>query len=717
MILGVFFLVSFLFLFVLGPDAAASLDDTLFQGDEPIEVNGDSVVYDSENEVYYADGNVVIVQGDVTLKADHVVMDMKLGLAEAAGNVVAYDASGNRLEGETLTADLNNDTAVVVNGRLFFKENNISVLGSEIRKTGKGRFAARQATFTTCDCYPDRSPPWSLRADSAKLKVESLLTARNAFFYIKDLPLIYTPFIAVPIKRKRQTGFLMPGIGYSRLRGKKIDNAFFWAISRSTDATFFLDIETRRGIGKGVEYRYYRTARSYGEFYFYHFNEKDIDRVREFRKDKDNLSRPKSARSGRWQLKFKHREFLDDNLTVKADINMVSDDEYFIDFGKEPGERALDSIESTVSVSKGWNTYNLTVQARVFDNLTVEHDDEVLQRLPEVIFTGSSHRIFSSPFFLSLSSSLVNFERRKGDAGQRLDARPRLSLPLSPGGWFEFTPSYAPRLTVYRNKNDASEDRYQTRFLYDVTTELTTTFVRYFNVSFSGLSKLRHTLRPKITHTYIPARKQSTLPYYDETDRVSAANNIRYSLNTTLTGKFRESGRKHDFLYMDISQTYNIREETRSKREPGDERRFSNVEGEIILRPTVRMLLTARGEYNVYDGWFEKSDASFSMSDRRGDYLSLTYRYIRGNTRYLETDARLQASRSVYLGLRQRYSFVEDELLERNLVMGYVDPCWGAELVWSRRLNETVVLLSFSLKGIGEVFSTSATVADARTGR
>ena len=97
--------------------------------------------------------------------------------------------------------------------------------------------------------------------------------------------------------------------------------------------------------------------------------------------------------------------------------------------------------------------------------------------------------------------------------------------------------------------------------------------------------------------------------------------------------------------------------------------------------------------------------------------MSLTYRYIRGNTRYLETDARLQASRSVYLGLRQRYSFVEDELLERNLVMGYVDPCWGAELVWSRRLNETVVLLSFSLKGIGEVFSTSATVADARTGR
>ena len=51
----------------------------------------------------------------------------------------------------------------------------------------------------------------------------------------------------------RATGFLPPTYGTSTLRGQAISNAFFWAINRSQDATFFHDWFTNTGLGFGSE--------------------------------------------------------------------------------------------------------------------------------------------------------------------------------------------------------------------------------------------------------------------------------------------------------------------------------------------------------------------------------------------------------------------------------------------------------------------------------
>ena len=78
-------------------------------------------------------------------------------------------------------------------------------------------------------------------------------------------------------------------------------------------------------------------------------------------------------------------EFLDKGVSIKADINLVSDDEYFIDFVKDSKERSIGSLESKFSVAKSWDKYNLTVQARVFDNLLLKNDDGVCRGSPEAL--------------------------------------------------------------------------------------------------------------------------------------------------------------------------------------------------------------------------------------------------------------------------------------------------------------------------------------------
>ena len=682
---------------------------------EPIEITADSLIYDKSSDTYYAEGNVTVVQGNSSVRADKMTVDMDASHATAIGNVEAHFEQGNTLKGDSLELDIDTKVGVVINGRLFFKKGNVHVTGEEIRKTGDESYSAHKGFFTTCDCEPGQSPAWGFYSSDADVTFGEYLTAWNSLFYVKAAPVFYFPYLVFPVKRERQTGFLSPEVGYSKLRGFKFDNSFFWAISDSTDATFYFDIESSRGIGEGIEYRYALTKTTEGQFYFYHFKEKDIDRVREFRKRSDNLSRPKTADDDRWFLEYKHTGLLPYNIGLKVDIKKVSDDEYFIDFGKDTNKRSLESLESNISITKTWSKFNLVTQFRYFDNLLVADNSTTLQRLPEIALTGIDQQIMDTPFHFGLESSFVNFERKEGATGQRIDMHPTVSLPLNPGGYFEFKPSAGVRETFYQVADPVKDKRYYDRSIYDLGADVTTTFVNISPIDEGegdGLKKLKHTIRPKIIYTYIPDDVQDDLPIFDGIDRIGKRNDFTYSLNTILTGKFKEDGNSiyRDYIYMDLSQSYNINETTRKLTSLTDKRRpFSDVTGEIRLQPLSWTLITAKGKYDAYEGWMNEYDASLGLWDKRGDRLDASYRYARIDTithtpmEYLELSLMIKPVESIDLTYRNRYSYNDKETIEAAYGLAYRQQCWGAQITYTERLEEKMVMLTFNLLGIGQV--------------
>ena len=77
---------------------------------------------------------------------------------------------------------------------------------------------------------------------------------------------MYLPIFYYPIQEDdRATGFLIPTYGTSTLRGQSLSNAFFWAISRSQDATFLHDWFSKAGQPMGGEYRYIVERRVAGQ--------------------------------------------------------------------------------------------------------------------------------------------------------------------------------------------------------------------------------------------------------------------------------------------------------------------------------------------------------------------------------------------------------------------------------------------------------------------
>ena len=62
------------------------------------------------------------------------------------------------------------------------------------------------------------------------------------------MPVIYYPLE----EDDRSTGFLLPTYTTSSIKGSGLSNAFFWAIDRSQDATFYHDCYSKTGQGSAL---------------------------------------------------------------------------------------------------------------------------------------------------------------------------------------------------------------------------------------------------------------------------------------------------------------------------------------------------------------------------------------------------------------------------------------------------------------------------------
>ena len=81
-----------------------------------------------------------------------------------------------------------------------------------------------------------------------------------------------------------------------------MEEYFFWAINPGLDATYDLDIATKKGFGQGIETRYAHGDKNHGEFYTYFISEKSSYR----NNYKELLDREKD----RWTVQFVGEQYI-----------------------------------------------------------------------------------------------------------------------------------------------------------------------------------------------------------------------------------------------------------------------------------------------------------------------------------------------------------------------------------------------------------------------
>jgi hypothetical protein len=130
--------------------------------------------------------------------------------------------------------------------------------GDEITKTNGNDFMAKHSLWTPCHCEKDEQPAWGIRAASTDAQMGGYATFYDALLEIKGVPVLYVPWLKIPIKDRRQSGLLMPTFTEDAVSGSGFSQPLFLDLGSDKDATIKGDVFEKRGLRAGLEVRWKR---------------------------------------------------------------------------------------------------------------------------------------------------------------------------------------------------------------------------------------------------------------------------------------------------------------------------------------------------------------------------------------------------------------------------------------------------------------------------
>ena len=491
-------------------------------------------------------GNVVFQTPTARISADRVVFNTKtrVGTFHNAMGIAALGERGER--------------NLSMFGGL---EPDVYFYGQTIEKIGVDKYRITKGWFTTC---VQPTPRWEIVSNTATLRLDHYVTLKNAVVEVKDVPVFYLPMLYYPIQKDdRATGILLPMYGSSLAQGSTISNAFFWAIDRSQDATFFHDFMFSRGNGVGAEYRYLFGPQAQGDFKYYWLDEKEAvinDSLRPARQSK-------TMRGGMSQnLPF--------GLTARARVdyftNVTVQQTYNHDFYNASNSNR--SYQGGVSGS--WR--NLSVNGQVMRNETFANEtySTVSGQEPGFNAALSGVKIRSLPLFATVNAEAARllYITKNGTTTldstlNRVDVTPSVRAPLSTLPYLQVNASAAYRTTYYSESLDTTKKQIEepvTRNYGDMRLDVIgPVFSKVFNPNNAIADRLKHVIEPSYSvsrRTEIPNQDRiPTATGYDVV--VGGVTQMTYGLtNRLMVRKDKEgqpqSGAPREMLSLQLRQSY-----------------------------------------------------------------------------------------------------------------------------------------------------------------
>jgi LPS-assembly protein len=672
----------------------------------PVHIRSDTLSYDRETGMFVAEGHVEITRGALSLQADRVELNEMTNDVVAMGNVVLREG-GDLLTCDRLELNLQTQMGSIINGTLFTRKGNFYIRGERAEKLGERTYRVYSASFTTCDIT---SPDWKFTAKRLDVTLEGYAMVRGPVFYIRGVPVLYIPVGIFPVKRERQTGFLIPKFGHSSKYGPEIFTAFYWVIAENMDATFYLDrLGDRRGRGwnEGIEFRYALRRDTDGKLTFYFCNDQ-VDR------------------KGRWGGVLRHRQGLARDFYAKANVAVISDDAYVVDFDEYmPDQTLIDArtrrqLESTVFGGRNWARFNLLGEVSVIDDLTVEEHRGTLQRVPTLQFVALKQGLPYTPLYFGWETDYTRFWRREGIRGQRLDLHPRLSFPLMLLKAIRVEPEAGFRETLYLPSNDVRSpytdermmDEFESREIPDFAISTSTILGRVYEGKWWDFERWKHQIEPAISYTYIPRVNQDDIPVFDELDRIDYTNAVTYGLTNTVSGRIRKAGGGYtvrELLRFTVSQSYSFGEPFWREEESGRGRYFSDIEAELWFNPSKYINVRGDLQYNIYEHYLDGFNVFAALSDRRGDSLGLEYRYSRDEAENINVNLKVRILDSLDLFYTYRYNIFEKRRIDSIYGLDFRSKCWGIRFSvedkkgTARVEDEISFRIQVTLTGMGSV--------------
>lgn len=455
-----------------------------------IEISADRADLTADGDSEFS-GRVVLQRGAQRLETDGATWDREAGRVMAIQGA-RFIQPGFEVEADSLEFRPADGTAVLTGNRYRLPSQPASGGAERIEARDTGQITMDGVTYTTC---PGDDPDWLLRIDGLQLDTEREIgTADNVTLRFFDTPIFYWPYLSFPLSDRRKSGFLVPEFGQSTRSGFEFALPYYFNLASNYDLMMTPTFLSRRGLRLDNEFRYL-TQRSIGVLSLNHLYR---DSVRP-----DNDSRT-------W-ANLTHVTRLENGWRITADLEDVSDTDYFQDLGRSPQVTSRTHLERRLQADYAGDVWRVTARLQNFRTLDlgIPEDERPYARLPQVMANGLWP---SGPLGLDwrLTTEAAAFTRDVGAQGGRAVLEPGVSLPLEGPGYF-ITPSARLRMVQYQLTDQLPGQDTSPGYAAPI---LSVDSGLRFNRDFAG-GRFLQTLEPRALYAFIPYRDQEALPLFD----------------------------------------------------------------------------------------------------------------------------------------------------------------------------------------------------------
>jgi LPS-assembly protein len=647
----------------------------------PINISAEHLEHTAETDTYFAKGSVKISYKDTTLNADEIHFNNTTADAVAIGNVI-YEDTEIIIKARKIELNLDTKLGTIYNSKIFYKQRNYHIDGGKVKRLGANTYSMDTASATTCDATP---PEWHFTGKDIKIKLQENIKARNVTFYIKSVPVLYSPYFWAPLLKERQTGFLLPALGYSSSKGFTFKQGFFWAVKDNMDATLYADYYGKKGLGKGLDYRYITGPETSGELWMYHLGDNELSRDFFELKSYHNQKLPYDM-SGYLKMhfvnKFDYYNVLGSTSSKKIGLSTGESDP----FGFASEERLQKYLESNLQISKpfaGGRTYLLGQYRQNLEGSS----GTIAQILPEAGFIINTRNIGIASFNMEVKGT--NFWKNNGQQGQRLDIYPNIYLSL--GRTVNFTQKIGLRETLYFLRTPAENSN---REIFDLNSIVTTRFLKRY-------SSFIHIIEPSVEYVFVPDVDHSNIPLFDSIDSLPRTSDLIYTITNRVSGSVLGDSEAR----LRLSQRYSLL---------AVENPFSPILIESNLT-SKKFSFNANALYDVYDKSITETFASVNVNGDKG-FVGIGKNFRRLPAGQAGSTPLDQYSiegginkpinifgKSLPLDLSGKiwYDLKGGGIQEFNLKTIYSSQCWSLTVSFTRKPFEYQIMFGINFKGFG----------------
>jgi LPS-assembly protein len=667
----------------------------------PVHMTADTLSYDDETGVALAEGNVEMVFGTRTMRADRIRYDSTSGEADLTGKVRYKDAD-EEFSFDRITINLDSEKGVLYNGTIRISTNNYQIASQKIEKTGKDTFLIEKGTMTTCPCDPE--PDWKFEMRRARVTLDQYAVGKDITFRVRGVPVLWTPWGAFPVKMTRQSGLLLPNFSHNSSRGYTLTVPYYKVINRWSDATISLDAMSRRGYRPEIEYRFVLNPDSVGVVHATMFHDRIDDRGR-----------------GRF---YGENVFRSGALTANAFLEVPTDTRYYFDlvdnnalvaarFARSEGFVSAKGEHSEHALSVVWNK----------DLQEIPGPDNTAQRVPEYTMTLLPVGIPLAGIDLSGEISATRFQR--GDGPEELRARGFGEVSRAIPLYRSFT--LVPYLFA---------DVLGTRF-EPVPGEGTSDRGRFIPGGGATLSVdarkdipgkgLVHSAGVSAGYRYVPKVSQDDLPITDRWSLVAPQSQFLLTLSQRLLG-VKDGATPKEILSFHVEWAYDLGGNERSGSPYVDpltpyvralRDQVDTGAGRPLEKQNAPSDIYAKAGVNPLERWrfqgealFDPVETTFTVGAVSGEYRKdedhralLEYRASRDLAKDIRGEFSWRLLRWLRLQAQGDYSMKNGYLAEGavGLTVYPRSDCWNVGFIVDRKTQpaDTSVKLTFGLKGFG----------------